>query len=87
MFVTATVHTSGTATVLTVPIAAVHGEGAGQPYVFVGTDSNRFVRRAVTLGAKVNDRVAIVDGLSAQDQVVTAGSILLKAEADRQTTS
>jgi len=85
MFVTATVHTSGTTTVLTVPIAAVHGEGSGQPYVFVGANGNRFTRRPVTLGAKVNDRVAVVDGLSPQDQVVTAGSILLKAEADRQT--
>ena len=87
MFVTATVHTSGTASVLSVPMAAVHGEGSGQPYVFLGNDGNRFVRRAVTLGAKVNDRIAILDGLSPQDQVVTAGSILLKAEADRQTTS
>jgi len=68
-------------------MAAVHGEGSGQPYVFVGGDGNRFVRRPVTLGTKMNDRVAIVDGLSPQDQVVTAGSILLKAEADRQTNS
>jgi membrane fusion protein, heavy metal efflux system len=84
MFVTATVHTSGTATVLSVPMAAVHGEGAGHPYVFIGADANRFVRRAVTLGTKSDDRVTILSGLSPQDQVVTTGSILLKAEADRQ---
>lgn len=87
MFVTATVHTSGSAPVLTVPVAAVHGEGSGQAYVFTGSDGNRFVRRAVTLGAKVNDRIAILAGLSPQDQVVTAGSILLKAEADHQVNS
>jgi cobalt-zinc-cadmium efflux system membrane fusion protein len=87
MFVTATVRTTGNATVLTVPVAAVHGEGAGQPYVFTKVDGNRFVRRAVTLGAKVDDRVAIREGLSPQDHVVTLGSILLQAEADRQATS
>jgi cobalt-zinc-cadmium efflux system membrane fusion protein len=87
MFVTATVHTSGSATVLTVPVAAVHGEGTGQAYVFAAVDGTHFVRRAVTLGAKTNDRVAILDGLSPDARVVTAGSILLKAEADRQANS
>jgi cobalt-zinc-cadmium efflux system membrane fusion protein len=87
MFVTASVHTTGTATVLTVPLAAVHGEGTGQPYVFAGVDGNRFARRPVTLGAKVDDRVAVLTGLSPQDRVVTTGSILLKAEADRQANS
>ncbi len=87
MFVTATVHTPTSATVLTVPLAAVHGEGSGQSYVFVALEDNRFVRRPVSLGTKVNDRVAITDGLSAQDRVVTSGSILLKAEADRRANS
>lgn len=87
MFVTATVHTTGSTSVLTVPVAAVHGEGAGQPYVFTAIDGNRFARRPVTLGAKINDRVAISSGLAAQDRVVTTGSILLKAEADRQANS
>ncbi len=87
MFVTATVHTNDNTTVLSVPMTAVHGEGSGQAYVFTGVDGNRFMRRAVTLGIKTNDRVAILGGLSPQDQVVTVGSILLKAEADRQATS
>ena len=84
MFVTATIHTEGTTTVLTVPLAAVHGEGSEQPYVFTALEDNRFERRPVTLGAKSEDRVAITAGLTAQDRVVTEGSILLKAEADRQ---
>ena len=87
MFVTATVHTTTSGTVLTVPVAAVHGEGSGQSYVFTILDDYRVVRRPVTLGAKVNDRVTVTAGLSAQDRVVTSGSILLKAEADRQANS
>lgn len=84
MFVTASIRTAATALVLTVPLAAVHGEGSEQAYVFTVLDGNRFARRPVTLGAKADDRVAITAGLSAQDRVVTEGSILLKAEADRE---
>ena len=84
MFVTASIRTGGTATMLTVPLAAVHGEGSEQPYVFAVLDDARFERRPVTLGAKSEDRVAITAGLTAQDRVVTEGSILLNAEADSQ---
>jgi membrane fusion protein, heavy metal efflux system len=87
MFVTATVHTASSVTVLTVPLAAVHGEGSAQPFVFVAADETRVVRRAVTLGPKVDDRVVVAAGLAATDRVVTQGSILLKAEADRQANS
>jgi cobalt-zinc-cadmium efflux system membrane fusion protein len=84
MFVTVTVQTQGTATVLSVPLAAVHGEGLGQPYVFVVLDDNRFTPRGVTLGDKFDGRATIVSGLTPQDRVVTEGSILLKAEAARR---
>ncbi len=84
MFVTATVYTAANATVTTVPLAAVHGEGTGQPYVFTVTDGNRLLRRQVTLGNKSDDHVAVTAGLSTTDRVVTEGSILLKAEAERQ---
>lgn len=84
MFVTVAVETGGNATVLSVPVAAVHGEAAGQPYVFLAVDGDRFVRHAVTLGARLGDAVAIASGLNEHDRVVTEGSLLLKAEADRQ---
>ena len=84
MFVTATVQTGTNATVLTVPLASVHGEGSGQTYVFALRDDTHVVRRPVTLGAKMDDRVTITAGLAADERVVTSGSILLKAEADRQ---
>jgi cobalt-zinc-cadmium efflux system membrane fusion protein len=84
MFVTAAIRTTARASVLTVPLAAVHGEGSGQPYVFTALEGNRFARRPVTLGARHADRVVVATGLSAQDRVATEGSILLKAEAERQ---
>jgi membrane fusion protein, heavy metal efflux system len=87
MFVTAAVRTTGTISVLSVPLAALHGEGSGQPFVFVAAADDRFVRRSVTLGAHRDDAVVITTGLSPQDRVVTEGSILLKAEADRQSNS
>ena len=87
MFVTATVQTASTVRLLTIPMAAVHGEAAGQAYVFVALEGNRFVRRPVTLGQKVDDHVVVSAGLAAQDAVVTTGSILLKAEAERQANS
>lgn len=83
MFVTATIRSAGNTTVLTVPLAAVHGEGSDQPYVFTAVGDNRFIRRRITLGARSDDRIIVTEGLSAEDRVVTEGSILLKAEADR----
>jgi membrane fusion protein, heavy metal efflux system len=87
MFVTATVHTASNVTVLTVPLAAVHGEGSAQPFVFVAADDTAVARRPVTLGPKEDDRVVIAAGLTPTDRVVTQGSILLKAEADRAANS
>jgi cobalt-zinc-cadmium efflux system membrane fusion protein len=83
MFVTASIHTGGTTVVLTVSLAAVHGEGSEHPYVFTALENDRFERRPVTLGAKSEERVAITAGLTAQDRVVTDGSILLNAESDQ----
>jgi cobalt-zinc-cadmium efflux system membrane fusion protein len=87
MFVTATIRTEGNTAVLTAPLAAVHGEGSDQPYVFVAGADSRFIRRRVTLGARSEGRIIITEGLSAEDRVVTEGSILLKAEAERQANS
>jgi membrane fusion protein, heavy metal efflux system len=84
MFVTATVSAEGTTTALSVPLAAIHGEGVGQPYVFVVLGDDRAVPRSVTLGDKFSDRAVILSGLGPEDRVVTEGSILLKAEEARQ---
>jgi RND family efflux transporter MFP subunit len=56
---------------LTIPYAALLDDG-GQPYVFVVVD-NVAHRRDVVTGVAGGERIAIIKGLSAGDQVVTQG--------------
>ncbi len=86
MFVTVTVQTTATKSIATVPLAAVHGEGTGQAYVFA-VEGTRLVRRPVTLGTKSDHRVAVTDGLTVDDRIVTEGSILFKAQTERASNS
>ena len=48
-------------------------------YVFVETAPGQFQRRPVKLGLETNGRSVIVAGLSAGEQVVTDGCLLLEA--------
>jgi cobalt-zinc-cadmium efflux system membrane fusion protein len=84
MFVTVAITARGTAPVVTVPRSAVQTIGAAS-VVFVpeGPTGNAFRERQVTLGAAVGDRVIVVNGLSPGDKVVTRGSFVLRAEAER----
>jgi RND family efflux transporter MFP subunit len=68
-----------------VPDAAVQSIGERQ-FVFLPVLNNEgtFQLRAVRLGAASNSHYAVLEGLNAQDEVVTDGSFILKAEAIRQ---
>jgi cobalt-zinc-cadmium efflux system membrane fusion protein len=55
----------------------------GKPTVFVQVSEGVVEPRAVELGPEDTDRVAIVKGLDAGDQVVTGGVLALKAEVFR----
>lgn len=48
-------------------------------YLFVQTAPGQFERRAVKLALESNGRSVVLDGLSAGQRVVTAGSLLLEA--------
>lgn len=65
---------------LTVGRDAVIDTGLAQ-HVFVRTGANRFEPRQVKLGAKTADRVEILQGLAAGEQVVSAGVFLLDSES------
>jgi RND family efflux transporter MFP subunit len=68
------------ATAPTVPASAVQNIG-GRTYVFLATnDANTYVCRPVRLGAEVNGRFPVVEGLAVGDRVVTEGSFMLRAE-------
>lgn len=53
-------------------------------YVVDAADRHRFVERQVRLGAASGDRVAVLSGLAAGEQIVVEGSFFLRAEMDKQ---
>ena len=79
MFVKVSIAT-GVGRVLTLPLDAVHRQG-GQTYVLVERGKDDYARRPVQLGAEMNGVVEVRDGVTPQDAVVAAGSILLKKVA------
>ena len=62
---------------LLVPGKAVYLRGE-QYFVFVDAGNSRFERRAVRLGAASNGYSLILEGIGANDKVVTEGSLLLE---------
>lgn len=50
----------------------------GKDYVFVKTGDGIFERKQIHTGQQIGERLVILDGLKAGDQVVTAGAIQLK---------
>ena len=75
MFANVEIVTASRSTAISVPLAAVLDDG-GKSVVFVA-DGNGYKKREVTLGLKSEDRVEIVQGLSAGDKVVIKGNYLL----------
>jgi biotin carboxyl carrier protein len=65
--------------VITAPRDAVVDTGL-QQHVFVAT-GDRFEPRAVTLGARLADRVEVREGLRAGEQIVASGVFLLDSES------
>lgn len=51
--------------------------------VFVAAGEQLLERRVVALGAGFGDKVQIVDGLAAGDEVVIDNAVLLDGELDR----
>ena len=66
---------------LLIPYRAV-SEQLGQSSVYVVTDSNTVEERIVRLGLKMADKVAVVEGLSLGETVVTDGTINLRPGAN-----
>lgn len=67
---------------VTVPTRALVTHGA-ETVVFVEAAPGRFVRHAVTVRDDNGTSATIASGLAAGERVVTSGSLLLAAEADR----
>jgi len=67
--------------VLSVPRAAVLQAGA-QPIMFLDRGGGAYERRAVRLGRVGDTRAEVLEGLSEGEKVVTAGNLLLDAQAE-----
>ncbi len=79
MFADVEVTTTMIEDVLVVPDSALQTEGETQ-IVFVALGDGKFERRVVKLGLEQHGRVQVLDGVKAGEQVVTAGSFILKSE-------
>jgi cobalt-zinc-cadmium efflux system membrane fusion protein len=67
--------------VLQVPSKAVFLRD-NQPYVFIETGPGQFQRRPVKIGSEREGKVAILEGLTPGQRLVTEGSLLLRAVMD-----
>lgn len=62
-----------------VPVETVQTDGQ-KHFVFVPLKEGYFLRRDVTLGARVDGHVKVISGLNKNDRVVVKGGFLLKSE-------
>jgi len=84
MFVNVTLGTSSGRAAIVVPRDAVHAVG-GRTVVYVAAADGgpRFAERPVTVGGAVGDRIQVLTGVKPGERVVTEGSFMLRAEANR----
>jgi len=82
MFVSAHLLLPGKGEAIVVPKVAVLTD-AGRDFVFIHKEGEYWVRRPVTLGARLNGTVEIVSGLTTEQEIVTDGSFLLKSDVLR----
>ena len=81
MTVSATLHGRASETVVHVPREAVIRDGR-MDRVILAFGGGRFAPREVKLGRESGDRVVVLEGLRAGDQVVTSGVFLIDSESN-----
>jgi cobalt-zinc-cadmium efflux system membrane fusion protein len=79
MFARARILTASAEPALSVPQSAVQRTD-GAPMVFVRLADDLYEARPVLLGAKLNGSVEVLEGISAEDQVVTANGFVAKSQ-------
>ena len=83
MLASASIGTDGGAEVVSVPRSALI-RGGREDRVVVALGGGRYVARKVTAGPEYGERVAVLDGIAAGDQVVVSGQFLIDSEANLQ---
>jgi cobalt-zinc-cadmium efflux system membrane fusion protein len=79
MFADVEITTTKLENVLVIPDSALQTEGENQ-IVFVVLDEDEFEKRVVKLGLEQSGRVQVLEGVKADEKVVTTGSFILKSE-------
>lgn len=78
MYVRVLIHSRLEQTGLLAPVASVLRDDENLPFVYLANTDGSFSRRRITLGARVEDRYVVVDGLAAGDQIVVDGGLFLQ---------
>ncbi len=82
MFAAVSLAVDDTEQALTIPASAILNEG-DRTFVYVVVDEHTFARRAIETAPETADTRRVVSGLKAGDRVVTSGTVLLRAQEDR----
>jgi cobalt-zinc-cadmium efflux system membrane fusion protein len=83
MFVNIRLLLPGSKPSIIIPKVAVLSD-EGRQFVFVHKEDAYWIRRPVTTGARFNNQVLIISGLSAGQKIIADGSFLLKSDVLRE---
>ncbi|CAD6874640.1 efflux RND transporter periplasmic adaptor subunit [Methylomonas fluvii] len=86
MYATINVESTTDDKAFVIPLTAVFTEGDAD-YVFIALDDNRYRQRRVDIGLRLKDRAVVTQGLDANEQLVTEGALMLRAEEEVETES
>ncbi|MBD8898491.1 efflux RND transporter periplasmic adaptor subunit [Rhodanobacter sp. DHG33] len=77
MYVSVRIRSLDTQTGVLIPVSAVLRDDENLPFVYTVAADSSYARTPVTLGARIDDRYVIPQGLHAGDKVVVDGAIFL----------
>ncbi len=86
MYATVTVESDASDQAIVIPLTAVFTED-DVDYVFIHLDENHYQQRPVEIGLRLKDKAIITKGLEANEQLVTEGALMLRAEEDAENTT
>jgi len=86
MYATITLESNPGDQAFVIPLTAVFTEGDAD-YVFIALDDNHYQKRPVEIGLRLKDKAVITGGLQPDEQLVTEGALMLRAEEEVETDS
>lgn len=84
MYATITVESDPDDQAFVIPLTAVFTEGDAD-YVFIALDDNHYQQRQVQVGLRLKEKAVVRQGLKPDEQLVTEGALMLRAEEEVET--